>query len=289
MPAQAATATFPVVQDCSPFADFYASWHQLPNEIYATGTDWVPQGLAYDPSHQWLLTSYYDGTAGVPAADKKQSMLVATTLDGSWVKTLYLNTNDVDRGGHAGGLAVGNGTVYVSSTEHGPRVTRIPLKQIGHAANNSTLPDLPTVDLAAASYASFADGKLYVGDFENNVLYSYATNAAGAPKLESRISYPTPTLVQGLVVTDSQFLYTRSYGRTRLSYLTTVDRQSGTSQNTVLPNMAEGVTWGPAAPGAAAAELYVLFESGSAAYGASSPGGATTCVTPQLWHRNPAG
>lgn len=285
-PARAATATFPIVQDCSPFADFYSSWQKLPHDLYATGTYWVPQGLAYDPAHQWLLTSYYDGRSGVAAADKYPSMLVATTLDGNWVKTLYFNTNDVDRGGHAGGLAVGKGNLYVASTEHGPRVTRIPLLQLGRTPNNGTLSDFPTVDLAAASYASFAEGKLYVGDFEHNLLYSYDTNPAGVPDLDSQISYPTPTLVQGLAVSDRQFLYTRSYGRTRLSYLTAVDRRSGSSQDTVLPNMAEGTTWAPAGERSAQTDLYVLFESGSAAYGPDSPGGASTCVTPQLWHRN---
>lgn len=282
--ADAATATFPVVQDCSPFADFYASWDELPHDLYADGTRWVPQGLAYDPAHDWLLVSYYDGRDGVATADKYPSLLAVTRLDGSVIKTLSFNLADVDRGGHAGGLAVGRGNLYVASTEHGPRVTRIPLRKIAAAADGATLDDFPTVTVAAASYASFADGRLYVGDFENNVVYSYPTNTAGAVLTGTVTQDPTPTLVQGLAVTDDAYLFSRSYGRTRLSYLTVVDRASGASTDHVLPNMLEGITWAPD-PGHAGTDLYTLFESGSAAYGPEDNGGASTCRTHQLWHR----
>ncbi|HEY9289966.1 MAG TPA: hypothetical protein VIP98_01685 [Microlunatus sp.] len=283
-PAHAATATFPIVQDCSPFGDFYNSWTKLPTTLYADGTRWVPQGLAYDPGHGWLITSYYDGRDGVAAADRWPSMLVITTLNGHYLKRVMINTSNVDRGGHAGGLGVAKGNLYVASTEHGPRVTKINLQTIARTRDGATLPEATTVDVAAASFATVQDGDLYVGDFENNRMYRYPTDRHGDLITDAPDEYPTPTLVQGVAVSDHEFIFSRSYGRTRLSYLTTVDRSTGSEQSTVLPNMAEGITWAPGSPGARQ-HLYVLFESGSAAYGPDDDGGSTTCMTHQLWHR----
>lgn len=288
VPARAATATFPKVSDCSTFTDFYRGWRRVPHAVAQTGTNWVPQGLTYDPARRWILTSYYDGTPGVASADKQQSMVVVTTLRGDVIKTVRLNTADVDRGGHAGGLAVGRGRLYVASTEHGPRVTGIDLRDVARTRDGGTLPDSPSYVLAAASYATFQGGRLYVGDFENDTMYSYAVGRTGAPVMTARRSYSTPTLVQGVAVTDRSFVFSRSYGRTRMSYLTTVDRRTGAERSAGLPNMAEGITWAPRAAGSASTDLYVLFESGSAVYGQGSSGGAATCVTTHLWHRSRA-
>ncbi|SDS62737.1 hypothetical protein [Microlunatus soli] len=285
--ATAAEATFPVVSDCSPFGDFYRTWDRLPHKLYADGTRWVPQGLAYDARHDWLITSYYDGRDGVAAADKWPSMLVLSTLTGRYLKRLMINTADVDRGGHAGGLGVGKGSLYISSTEHGPRVTRIPLSILAKAADGSTLPDSTSMDVAAASYATVQDGDLYVGDFENDRMYRYQTDAAGDVISEPTI-YSTPTLVQGVAVNDDQFLFSRSYGRTRLSYLTTVDRATGAMTDRVMPNMLEGISWAPNRLHTGR-DLYVLFESGSATYGPDDDGGSATCRTHELWHRSAAG
>jgi hypothetical protein len=285
MPARAATATFPVVADCSPFTDFYNSWQPLPHELYAVGTRWVPQGLAYDPVDHWLIISYYDGRDGVATADKYPSMLVATTLSGRFVKHLVINTADVGPGGHAGGLGVGHHSLYISSTDHGTRVTRIPLGVIGQATDGSTLPDSTSYQVAAASYATVAaNGDLYVGDFENDLMYRYRTNHAGDP-VSTPTTYPTPTLVQGVAVADDEFIFSRSYGRTRESFLSIVDRRTGSQNDVVMPNMLEGISWAPASRRGRGTDLYTLFESGSAAYGAGDDGGATTCSTTHLWHR----
>ena len=283
-PANAATATFPIVQDCSSFGDFYSGWSKLPNNLYATDTRWVPQGLAYDSTHRWLITSYYDGRDGVDAADKWPSMLVITNLNGKYLKRVMINTANVGPGGHAGGLGVAKGNLYVASTDNGPRVTKISLKSITRTKDGATLPQASTVDVAAASFATVQDGDLYVGDFENNRMFRYPLDAHGDPITDAPDEYATPTLVQGVAVTDGSFIFTRSYGRTRLSYLTTVDRSTGDEQSTVLPNMAEGVTWAPGSPGHRK-HLYVLFESGSAAYGPDDDGGSSTCITRQIWHR----
>jgi hypothetical protein len=265
VPVRAATATFPIVQDCSPFADFYSSWEKLPNTLYADNTRWTPQGLAYDEDHRWLFVSYYDGRDGVPSAEKYPSMLAVFDLNGKLIKTVSFNTANVAPGGHVGGLAVGKGNLYVASTDAGPGVTIIPLSVIDRAADGSMLPATTTVDLAAASYASYFDGRLYVGDFEADLLYSYRIGPGGDPVLASETSYPTPTLIQGLAVTEDEFIYSRSYGRTRLSYL----------------------TLGHVGPRSQKTHLYVLFESGSATYGPEDNGGATTCATRELWHTAP--
>jgi len=286
IPANSATATFPIVEDCSPFTDFYRSWDKLPHTLYADGTRWVPQGLTYDPAHRWLITSYYDGRDGVATADKWPTMLVLTTLEGRYLKRMSINTENVGPGGHAGGLGVGKVNLYSTSTETGPRVTRISLRTIAHTRDGATLPRASTIDVAAASYATVQDGDLYVGDFENDQLYRYRTDRAGNVLTGEVEEYATPTLVQGVAVTDDSFVFSRSYGRTRLSYLTTVDRGTGNERSRVLPNMAEGISWAPARRGSHQDHLYVLFESGSATYGPGDDGGSTTCMTHQIWHQS---
>jgi hypothetical protein len=287
VPVRAATATFPIVPDCSPFADFYSSWDKLPNTLYADNTRWTPQGLAYDEDLRRLYVSYYDGRDGVPSAEKYPSMLAVLDLNGTLIKSVSFNTANVLPGGHVGGLAVGKGDLYVASTDAGPGVTIIPLSVIDRAPDGSMLPATSTVDLPAASYASYFKGRLYVGDFEADLLYSYRTDRAGHPILASQTSYPTPTLIQGLAVTKDEFIFSRSYGRTRLSYLTTVDRGTGAESSVAIPNMSQGLTWAPARPRSQKTHLYVLFESGSATYGPDDDGGATTCATRELWHTAP--
>ena len=179
-PAEAATATFPQAKSCADFRAFYRNWDPMPKKLFADETRWVPQGLAYDPSHKWLLVSYYDGRDGVAASQKYRTMLTVSSLAGTRIKTIYFNTQDVPRGGHAGGLAVGRGNLYVATTEGKPRVTRIPLSKIVKAKNTTTLPNSPTYTTAAASYASFHRGRLFVGDFENDRVYRYDTTATGA-------------------------------------------------------------------------------------------------------------
>ncbi len=284
-PAEAATATFPQAKSCANFPAFYRNWNPMPKKLFADETRWVPQGLAYDPSHKWLLVSYYDGRDGVAAAKKYRSMLTVSTLAGTRIKTIYFHTKDVPRGGHAGGLAVGRGNLYVGTTEGKPRVTRIPLTTIVKARNTTTLPNSPTYTTAAASYASFHRGRLFVGDFEHDRVYRYDTTAKGALIKKTRVAYPTPTLVQGLAVTDKQFVFSRSFGRTRYSYLTIVDRTTWSQRSSAMPNMSQGVTWAPSSATNATSNLYVLFESGSTAYGAGDDDGAATCRTHRLYQK----
>jgi hypothetical protein len=284
-PAEAATATFPQAKSCADFPTFFRNWNPMPKKLFADETRWVPQGLAYDPSRKWLFVSYYDGRDGVAASQKYRSMLTVSSLAGTRIKTIYFHTKDVPRGGHAGGLAVGRGNLYVATTEGKPWVTRIPLTKIAGAKNTATLPNSPTYETAAASYASFHRGRLFVGDFENDRVYRYDTTSKGVLIKKTRVAYPTPTLVQGLAVTDKQFVFSRSFGRTRFSYLTVVDRKTWSQRHSAMPNMSQGITWAPSSATNATSNLYVLFESGSTAYGAGDDDGAATCRTHRLYQR----
>ena len=284
-PAEAATATFPQARSCADFPAFWRTWNPMPKTLFADETRWVPQGLAYDPKRKWLLVSYYDGRDGVAAAQKYRSMLTVSTLAGTRIKTIYFHTKDVPRGGHAGGLAVGRGNLYVATTEGRSRVTRIPLTKIAKVKNTATLPNSPTYPTAAGSYASFHRGRLFFGDFEKDRVYRYDTTAKGAVIKKTRVAYPTPTLVQGLAVTDDQFVFSRSFGRTRYSYLTVVDRTTWSQRSSAMPNMSQGITWAPSWATNATSNLYVLFESGSTAYGAGDDDGPATCRTHRLYQK----
>jgi len=283
--AEAATGTFPKAKSCAEFPTFWQNWNPMPKTLFADETRWVPQGLAYDASRRWLLVSYYDGRDGIAASKKYRSMLTISTLAGTRIKTIYFHTKDVPLGGHTGALAVGRGNLYVGTTEGKPRVTRIRLTTIAKAKNTATLPNSPTYATAAASYASFHRGRPFVGDFGKDRVYRYDTTSKGAVIKKTRVAYPTPTLVQGLAVTDKQFVFSRSYGRTRYSYLTVVDRTTWSTRSTPMPNMSQGLTWAPSSSTDSTPNLYVLFESGSTAYGAGDDDGAATCRTHRLYQK----
>ena len=71
--------------------------------------------------------------------------------------------------------------------------------------------------LSRASYVDFHNGNLFVGDFYSDVMRRYPTSTARLRDGDATASYSTPTIVQGVQVTASHFVFSPSWGRDRLS------------------------------------------------------------------------
>jgi hypothetical protein len=277
--ASPATAADPVgfssVSSCAdPQLDAFDNWSGHTLGAYKD-TNWVPQGMTYDATGDHLYVSMYHRDAlEVPR------VVVYKRSTSAWVKTIELS--GVPKTGHAGGLTIGRGNLYVADSVGGARIYRIPIdrirsvpagtrKAVGYAARYTLN------NLSRASYLDYDNGNLFVGDFYNNVMRRYPTSAAGTVTLTPNASYGTPTIVQGVQVTAGHFVFSRSWGRDNLSKVTTQVRSTGarTSHNT-LPMM-EGIVWAPASAGSSTKRLYSVFESTSKEYADSN------CRTHAIW------
>ncbi|MBC9732399.1 hypothetical protein [Nocardioides marmotae] len=242
-------------------------------DTLATGDDdgGIPQGLGYDPDSGHLLQTTYteDGRARLSLIDPETGELVQTV--------------DLGRGGagdtapdHAGGVAVHDGTVYVTSSDKPPRLFAYDLSAIEHAAPGSTVPVLDTpVELKAGAYSTIVGDTMYVGTHNEDGpgrLSTYTWDRMNGRWQESGGPYPTPPKVQGIAVRGSEIVFSSSLGRGNGSTLTSYNLHSvlaggsslGDPLRTVkLPNMSEGIVALPEG-------LLTTYESGAEKY--SSPG-----------------
>jgi len=238
-------------------------------------TNWVPQGMTYDSSGDYLYVSMYHRDAlEVPR------VVVYKRSTSAWVKTIELS--GVPKKGHAGGVTIGRGNLYVSDSEGGAYVYRIPIDRIravpaGTRRAVAYAARYTMSGLTHASYVDYYGGNLYVGDFYSNLMRRYATSTAGYVTVTSNAAYGTPSIVQGVQVTGSHFVFSRSWGRDNLSKVTTQVRSTGArSSHNTLPMM-EGIVWAPQSAGSSVNRLYSVFESTSKEYADSN------CRTHAIW------
>lgn len=238
-------------------------------------TNWVPQGMAYDATGDYLYVSMYHRDAlEVPR------VVVFRRSSSAWVKTIELR--GVPKTGHVGGLTIGRGNLYVADSTGGARIYRIPIDRVRAVPAGTRRPvdyaaRYTLKNLARASYVDYSGGSLFVGDFYSNVMRRFPTSSAGYVTLTPNAFYDTPTIVQGVQVTGSHFVFSRSWDRDRLSKVTTQVRSTGArSSHNTLPMM-EGVVWAPSSLGSSVNRLYSVFESTSKEYATSN------CRTHSIW------
>lgn len=274
-PATAAPVGFAEVTSCAdPKLDPFDNWSGHTMGAYKD-TNWVPQGMAYDATGDHLYVSMYHRDAlEVPR------VVVYKRSNSAWVKTIELS--GIPKAGHVGGLTIGRGNLYVADSTGGAWIYRIPIDRIravpaGTRQLVSWAARYPLNNLARASYVDYHGGNLFVGDFYSNVMRRYPTSSTGSVTLTPNASYSTPTIVQGVQVTDSHFVFSRSWGRDNLSKATTQVRSTGArSSHNTLPMM-EGIVWAPSSAGSSVKRLYSVFESTSKEYTDSN------CRTHAIW------
>jgi hypothetical protein len=277
--ATPATAADPVgfasVTSCAdPQLDPFDNWTGHTLGAYKD-TNWVPQGMTYDASGDYLYVSMYHRDAlEVPR------VVVYKRSTSAWVKTIELS--GVPKTGHTGGLTIGRGNLYVADSVGGARIYRIPIDRVRSVPAGTRKPVSYAArytlnSLTRASYLDYDGGNLFVGDFYTNVMRRYPTSTAGSVTLTPNASYSTPTIVQGVQVTSGHFVFSRSWGRDNLSKVTTQVRSTGArSSHNTLPMM-EGIVWAPSSAGSSVNRLYSVFESTSKEYADSN------CRTHAIW------
>lgn len=228
---------------------------------------WIPQGLTYRESQDQLLMTYYD------EKDESDGMLsVIDNGTGDEVKNLELRGPETTFGPltlpttgptHSGGAAATDDHLWVTSTVDGKSyVHRYGMEDIDDASSGDPVSSQDVFEVKASSYATYADGKLWVGDFDGNKLYAYELEN-GEPVGEPVEEYTTPPKSQGVVVRDGELIYSRSEGRGNPSALTAVPRgdydSDGESTELTAPNMSEGITL-------VGDEIYTAYESPAQKY-----------------------
>lgn len=119
----------------------------------------VPQGMDYIDGKDWFVLSYY-------RPDKRPSMLTFVDANtGSMTKALHLyNTDGTIYNGHAGGVTVSRKHAWIANNRY---LYQIDLQDIDAQASNSNLKFTPNgfAVYNNASFATYADGTLWTGDY----------------------------------------------------------------------------------------------------------------------------
>ncbi len=202
----------------------------------------VPQGMDIWEERGWLLISgYFDD----PAFCESSVLLAVDMNTGAYVGEYYLtNTDGTPHTSHAGGVAVTDKNIYISSDEKLYRIPLSHLLEVGQCGK-LTIADYVSVPVRA-SYCNYSEGYLWVGEFaygssyptdkshrvkNRSGLYNTAwtvgyeldpeSETGFKPEALAEGSYATPDVIfsmtekiQGFTVTAESVILSQSYGRT---------------------------------------------------------------------------
>lgn len=233
--------------------------------------EWVPQGLAVVPSKQWVITSHYWGGSGGTAT----SIAITSTATKKRIKTLYLyESGSKKHTGHAGGLAVSKSNLWIAS---GKSVYKIPLSTLSSKQDYSNVVMKKYALNHKASYATYAEGVLWIGEYMDGEdigkkmcdagpkgrAYAYKLSSKDdlPAKPKAAYSWVTPDRIQGMAITKERAIYSQSCGRNNSSQLLIYTRGAWGKKvsSLTIPPMSEGIAlYG--------SQLYTNFESGARKY-----------------------
>lgn len=250
------------------------------NKVASTGpvipglnakNEWVPQGLAVVPGKNWVVVSHYSGKSSSQAS----AISITDTKTKKRIKTLYLyESASKKHTGHVGGVAASAKYLWIAS---GRSVYQIPMGTISGKKDYSNVVMKKFALGHKASYASYADGVLWIGEYMDGQdigqgmckpgpkgkARGYKLNGKGQLPSNPKASYTwtTPDRVQGMALTKNRVFYSQSCGRNNDSTLLVYTRgASGKKVSSLkMPPMSEGISL-------TGSSLYVLFESGARKY-----------------------
>ena len=217
------------------------------------GSDWVPQGLGYDPATDQLLTTYYSSPDGEPDRDAGILLSIQDRATGNEVLSALLAGPD-----HGGGVAIDGDHVWVTSSDgYVYLYSMVDIK----AANGATVQPQTRFPVPASAYLTVHDGRLYVGSFDEDdpgSVYSVPLGADGEPSGPPVFEATAPPRSQGLAVTDDGLVFSTSWGRENPSELISISN-SGEVKHLTAPSMSEGIV-------IVNGQLYTVYESGATPY-----------------------
>ncbi len=268
-PASAAITCIDAGTDDDTATPYYSARFDPSHKLsQATLDAYVPQGLTtwrsyYGPGHDLLLMSAYNG-----AGDDRRAILQGIDQrDGSLTHRVVINT------GHAGGVAVHDGYVYVSGANGGV-VRKYDAQAVASRLRTGTggaLDGTVAGDVYGSSFLAVHDGTLFAGKFNPDArdkMGKYPIRADGNLGDRTGGWVAVPTKTQGLAVSDTHFVFSTSEGRNYRSNLYVVARGYGDLDDAQAdgklrcfraPTMAEGITFSQG-------KAYLVYESGAAKY-----------------------
>ena len=200
------------------------------------GEPWVPQGLAYLEGRDELLVSSYDPSSAVPSSrltvvdNQTGDELKHVDLGGQLYEGPIGQELAGDAPNHVGGVEAHGDNVWVTSTVGEPpdqvsQIYRYSQQDIDDARPGETVHPKEVIDTDASSYVTYADGKLWVGQYrtdpdEEPKLYGYDVAGDGSVDTGNPEVHSTPTNIQGAVVRDGEFVFAQSGGKDGSSLIT---------------------------------------------------------------------
>lgn len=223
------------------YDNFYASGElDAPTPGVAEGI--IPQGIAYLPQEDWLIFSGYrsdGGHSALIAVDRKSNEVV---------KEVYLLSMDGSvYTGHAGGVCVTEKNIFISNASKLYRISLETFRALPPASECAFEEEIPVP--VNASYCAYADGILWVGEFQYGgeyktdashkvkskdgrfkawtcgyLLDQNAENEIKAEAFAGSVITPDYILsvterIQGMTVSRDQIYLSQSYGRKNASLL----------------------------------------------------------------------
>ena len=216
----------------------------------------VPQGMDIWEERGWLMISgYFDD-----ATTSDCSVLLAVDMEtGAYVGEYYItNTDGTPHTSHAGGVAITEKNIYISSNYH---LYRIPLEEVLNAGQcgKITIADAFEVPVRS-SFCNYSEGYLWVGDFQYGnsyptkkyqnmknrdglmycawtVGYELDDTTENGIKASAMVdgSYATPDIIfsmtekiQGFAVVGNKVALSQSYGRTAPASILLYENPIGT-------------------------------------------------------------
>ena len=263
--------------DSKKYADYYANGSPafiIPG--LNKGENFVLQGIEYCSELNWALLCGYIS----PATDTSNSVIFVIDMSksvslesgeqfhGALIKEILLNKADGKPfTGHAGGIAVSEKNVWISNSG---KLYCIPLEDIVAAPSSSFMNLSKSISVPVnASYCSYADGVLWVGEFEyakdkyntdeahhkgdslTAWTVGYKLNEDGDADVKDLFRFTTDgsvaipdyalwhgSKVQGMTTAGNKILLSTSYGRKNDSKLFVYDNPVG-SQTDVFVQIGE--------------------------------------------------
>jgi len=213
----------------------------------------VPQGLSYLPEKNWMIIAGYSSDENI------NSVIFAVDLaSGEMVREVMLQYADGSGYyGHAGGVAVTEKNIFIANDAHLYRISLEKFLSLPASAFCAFDEEIPVP--SRASYCSYADGVLWVGEFQYDPSYKtdrthWYKNEDGRhkawligyvtdPQQENELSpsvfadgtavpdyvISTTERIQGMTMRDGQIYLSQSYGRrspsTMLRYQNVLDSE----------------------------------------------------------------
>jgi len=156
------------VTDCAnthiKYDAFYASG-ELSLLVPGLKQGFVPQGLSYLPEQNWMIIAGYSGNE-----DTCSALFAVDLATGEMVREVMLQYADgSDYLGHAGGVAVTGKNLFIANNEHLYRISLEKFLSLPASAECAFDEEIPVP--SRASYCSYADGILWVGEFQYDPSY----------------------------------------------------------------------------------------------------------------------